>query len=124
MKANDHGNGCLFRRTLAVPFATTYVTKSRPALVGLCLALMFGCQGREWQGWVYLDRNNRLEVVDIGSFTSLAKCRAAAHASIGWLKERSDKAGETVRGDYGCGYNCDARDERLGTTKLCEDTRR
>ncbi len=80
-----------------------------------------GCgEAKDWQGWVYPDRNNLPDDIPIGSFNSLANCGVAARNLLSRLNTR-DEGGQTVEGDYECGYKCESAS---GGLNVCEKTAR
>lgn len=77
-------------------------------------------EAKDWQGWVYPDRNNLPDDIPIGSFNSLANCGTAARNVLVRLNAR-DEYGEPVQGDYECGYKCEPAS---GGLNVCEKTER
>jgi hypothetical protein len=94
----------------------------RQLLPVLALALS-ACEQRDWQGWVYPDRNNLADDIPIGAFSTLNQCGASARAVLIRLEERRDEDGEQIIGDYECGYKCKP-DGGLGGLNVCERTER
>jgi hypothetical protein len=70
----------------------------------------------EWEGFVYPNKNNLTEHINIGVFKSLESCRAAA------LKKLS-QVSSIEEGDYECGLNCGFRDG-MGDLRVCKKTER
>jgi len=76
------------------------------------VAVALGCKS-EWHGFVYPDRDNLLTYRDIGVYSTLEDCRAAARAALA-------SANATDRGDYECGKNC----RPSGGIHVCDETLR
>ncbi len=80
-----------------------------------CL-LLSGCWEEEWRGFVYPSRNDLTNHREIGTFSSLEDCRAAALSTI-------EAKGWGGRADYECGLNCEAK-LGAGGPLVCEKTAR
>lgn len=85
--------------------------------------LISACDRAEWQGWVYPNRNDLTDSIQIGTFKSLEQCGTSAKAVIIRFEERRDEDGEPIRGDYECGFKCKP-DGGLGGLNVCEKTER
>ena len=81
----------------------------------LVLVLWVGCSD-QWEGFVYPNKTDLTTHRNIGHFSSLEDCRAAARGVLAELKA-------VDRGDYECGKNCDDGSQ-LGGIKVCKETRR
>jgi len=75
-----------------------------------------GCFKEEWEGFVYPNKNNLSEHINIGSYKSLEECRASAINAL-------NKISSVSAGDYECGLNCESRSGMDGI-KVCEKTER
>jgi hypothetical protein len=97
------------------------VTSHGPVTIGSlpCLTMVaLACGKDEWHGFVY--PGEAFDSRDIGTFSSLEECRAAARAYL----QRLDASGT---GDYECGLNCRAEPDYtgLGTPlHICTETLR
>jgi hypothetical protein len=91
--------------------------KMRGWLIVAVLAASAGCDrvDPQWKGWVYPDRNDPSVDWKLGTFASLAECRAAAQNMIRWLPDKSSA-------DYECGFQCRPSDF-LGRLDVCAETR-
>lgn len=69
----------------------------------------------QWKGWVYPDRNDPSVDWKLGTFASLAECRAAAQSMIRWLPDKGSA-------DYECGFQCKPSNF-LGRLDVCAETR-
>lgn len=81
-------------------------------------ALVASCDDRPrtWQAYVYPDRNDLTQVLEMGSFKTFEQCQQAAINSLRTL-------GLADAGDYECGYRC-GPDERYGGINVCKETRK
>lgn len=86
--------------------------KSKSNLVCLLVVALAGC-GETWEGFVYPDKIDLTQHLNIGTYKSLEECRASALAE---LREVSS----VEAGDYECGLNCEAD----GGQKVCVETLR
>ncbi len=75
-----------------------------------------GCFKEEWEGFVYPNKNNLSEHINIGSYKSLEERRASAINALNKISSMS-------AGDYECGLNCESRSGMDGI-KVCEKTER
>lgn len=75
-----------------------------------------GCFREEWEGFVYPNKNNLSEHINIGSYKSLEECRASAVNAL-------NKISSVSAGDYECGLNCESR-SGMGGINVCEKTAR
>lgn len=75
-----------------------------------------GCFKEEWEGFVYPNKNNLSEHINIGSYKSLEECRASAINAL-------NKISSVSAGDYECGLNCESKSS-MGGIKVCEKTER
>jgi hypothetical protein len=81
----------------------------------LILGLSPGCSDT-WEGFVYPNKNDLTQHRNLGSFSSLEACRAAAKGLLASLHALE-------RGDYECGKNCDDGSQ-LGGIEVCKETLR
>lgn len=88
----------------------------KTSAVALAALALLGCEQREWQGWVYPDKNNLPDDIPIGTYGSLEECRASAQNI---LKRLGDA--DLTHGDYECGYQCKPAS---GGLNICEKTER
>ena len=84
-------------------------------VVVVALAVL-GCLKEEWEGFVYPNKNNLSEHINIGSYGTLEECRASAINAL-------NKVSSASSGDYECGLNCESR-SGIGGIKVCEKTER
>ncbi len=98
-----HSGSCLSLKTFLVKLL---------AFLSITLFL-FGCKD-EWKGFVYPNKENLLVHRNVGNYSSLEDCRAAA---LNYLRDLD--ALET--GDYECGKNCKPDDYGM---YICQDTLR
>lgn len=89
--------------------------RSITAIVIAALA-MSGCFKDEWSGFVYPNKNDLTEHINIGTYKSLEECRASAVSAL-------NKISPISVGDYECGLNCESR-SGMGDVKVCEKTER
>lgn len=83
------------------------------ALLG---SLIAGCNIFErWDAVVYPIGSNRAESIDIGTYNSLEKCRAAALAKLEDLHIHKEIGG------YICGKNCMVK-VGFGNARMCAET--
>lgn len=75
-----------------------------------------GCFKEEWEGFIYPNKNNLSEHINIGSYTSLEECRVSAIKAL-------NKISSVSAGDYECGLNCESKNSMDGV-KVCEKTER
>lgn len=75
--------------------------------------LLSGCSDR-WDGFVYPNKNNLSEHVNIGEFNTLQACRDAALSALASMRGS---------GDYECGLDCDDG-RKMGGIKVCKKTLR
>jgi hypothetical protein len=75
-----------------------------------------GCFKEEWEGFVYPNRNNLSEHINIGTYKSLEECRASAVSTM-------NRISSMTAGDYECGLNCESR-SGMSDIKVCEQTER
>jgi hypothetical protein len=78
--------------------------------------LLAGCFKEEWEGFVYPNKNNLSEHINIGIYKSLEECRASALNTL-------QRVSSISAGDYECGLNCEFR-SGMGSLKVCEKTER
>jgi hypothetical protein len=91
----------------------------KPHLIITAVAVVLsvtGCFKEEWEGFVYPNKNNLSEHINIGSYKSLEECRASAINAL-------NRVSSVSAGDYECGLNCDSRSS-TGGIKVCEKTER
>jgi hypothetical protein len=81
----------------------------------LVLLLCAGCSD-SWEGFVYPNKNDLTQHHNLGHFSSLQACRAAA-------RDRLAAFHALERGDYECGHYCDDG-SRLRGIKICQETLR
>lgn len=92
-------------------------------LAALAALLIAGCeQSKDWQGWVYPDRNDLTDDIPIGAFSTRDECAATAKAILIRFENR-DENGDEIIGDYECGFKCKP-DGGLGGLNVCEKTER
>jgi hypothetical protein len=84
-------------------------------LIFVAIALS-GCFKNEWEGFVYPNKNNLSDNINIGVYKSLEECRASAINAL-------TKISSVSAGDYECGLNCEVRSSMNGI-KVCEKTER
>lgn len=84
-------------------------------VIALSLAVS-GCFKEEWEGFVYPNKNDLAEHINIGSYKSLEECRASAINAL-------NKVSSVSAGDYECGLNCESK-SGMGGIKVCENTER
>ena len=91
-------------------------TKLSPLATLIPFVVLSGCVEEDsWEGFVYPNRNDLTQHVEIGSFETLEQCRSAA-------LNRMSVNGWTNVGDYECGLNCKPWE---GTDmKICKETKR
>lgn len=75
-----------------------------------------GCFKEEWEGFIYPNKNNLSEHINIGTYKSLEECRASAINAL-------NKISSVSAGDYECGLNCKSKSSMVGI-KICERTER
>ena len=86
------------------------------ALVMVIVAVLYGLRNcsqqieDEWRGFLYPDRDNLRDSVELGVFESLEVCRDAARSHSEFVQLNSD---------YKCGLNCKSRDGMF----VCEETK-
>lgn len=85
-------------------------------MVVVVALVVSGCFKEEWEGFVYPNKNNLSEHINIGSYKSLEECRASALNAL-------NKISSVSEGDYECGLNCESR-SGMGGIKVCEKTER
>lgn len=89
----------------------------RSIAVAVIAALtMSGCFKEEWEGFVYPNKNNLAEHINVGKYRSLEECRASAVSVL-------NKISSITAGDYECGLNCDSKSSMSGI-KVCVKTER
>ncbi|MGD2119481.1 MAG: hypothetical protein PVG66_14055 [Chromatiales bacterium] len=76
------------------------------------LALLSGCGKNQWQGFVYLDKNDTSRFRETVVFDRLQSCRSAA-----WQILLAEDA--VNKGFYECGMNCQTS-YVTATTRHCE----
>jgi len=84
-------------------------------LVGTAVVLT-ACWHQEWMGFVYPNKADLTQHIEIGVFSSFEECQGAAQDKLvlsGWAKS----------GDYECGLNCE-RKAKYGNLFVCKETRR
>ena len=86
--------------------------------ISLSLLVLAGCDNRpkQWDAFVYPDRNNLAVQEKIAGFKSFKLCQQAA---INRLRTLPDPDG----GDYECGYMCGPSPDFPGLN-LCKETRK
>ena len=93
--------------------------KSKNPSITLCIVLAgmtAGCNIFErWDAIVYPIKGNRAESIDIGTYKSLEKCRAAAIAKLEELHIHKEIGG------YVCGRNCMVK-VGFGNARMCAET--
>lgn len=84
----------------------------------LASGALAGCDDRprQWDAFVYPDRNNLAVSEKIAGFKTFELCQEAA---INRLRSQPDPDA----GDYECGYRC-GPDPRYGGLNVCEETRK
>lgn len=85
------------------------------AVVAYALAIS-GCFKEEWEGFVYPNKNDLAEHINIGAYKSLEECRVSAVNAL-------NKISSVSAGDYECGLNCESK-SGTGGIKVCEKTER
>ena len=75
-----------------------------------------GCFKEEWEGFVYPNKNDLTEHINIGTYKSLEECRASAVRAL-------NKISSLTAGDYECGLNCESNSD-FGDIKVCEKSER
>ena len=75
-----------------------------------------GCFKKEWEGFVYPNKNNLSEHINIGSYKTLEECRASAINAL-------NKTSSVATGDYECGLSCESKSGISGF-KVCEKIER
>lgn len=88
----------------------------RSIIAVLVSVAVIGCFKEEWEGFVYPNKNNLTEHINIGTYKSLEACRASAIDAL-------NKTSSASAGDYECGLNCELRSGMSGI-KVCEETER
>ena len=78
----------------------------------LCLS---SCNIDNWDGFLYPNKNDLTEHINVGKFDTLAQCRSAVAR---YVQENSIRANQF---DYECGKNC--RGSSTGLS-ICEETLR
>ena len=82
----------------------------------LLASLVAGCNIFErWDAIVYPIKGNRAESIDIGTYKSLEKCRAAAIAKLEELHIHKEIGG------YICGRNCMVK-SGFSNARMCAET--
>lgn len=71
---------------------------------------------RQWDAFVYPDRNDLSISETIAGFKTFELCQRAAINRLRSLPDPDD-------GDYECGYMCEARPD-LGGINVCKETRK
>jgi hypothetical protein len=89
--------------------------KAPVLILTLVLLLCTGCSD-QWAGFVSPNKNDFTTHRNLGDFSSLAECHAAARGMLAAFNALD-------RGDYACGKNGDDG-ARLGGIKVCKATRR
>ena len=85
--------------------------------IGCIFLALFGCSSDDdWSGFVYPDKENLFNHLELGKFETLDQCRAAAWDLI-------DRSGWPTVADYECGLNCKPI-EGYDVLKVCEETLR
>lgn len=94
-----------------------WVTEMRRPIFALTLSLSAcSAQSEQWEGWVYPDKDNLAQSVDIGTYKSLTECRVSA-------LELLTKLSSIDAGDYECGLNCKPLFENVeDSVHVCEQT--
>ena len=87
--------------------------KRKVGVVSLIAIILTGC-GKDWEGFVYPNKNDLTSHVGIGHYKTLEECRAAAIAAL-------QQISSVERGDYECGLNCKESKDLYGI-KVCEET--
>ena len=91
--------------------------KSNQINIVIILSLAIsGCFKEEWEGFVYPNKNNLSEHINIGSYKTLEECRASAINVL-------NKTSSVAAGDYECGLNCES-ESGISGFKVCEKTER
>lgn len=86
-------------------------------IVGMAaVATLTGCLEEEWMGFVYPNRADLTEHIEIGVYSSLEQCRAAA-------QDKLVLSGRVNTGDYECGLSCERKAE-FGGLYVCKETAR
>lgn len=82
------------------------------------LFFLAGCDHRpkQWDAFVYPDRNDLSRIETIAGFLTFEQCQQAA---INRLRSFS----EPDNGDYECGYMCGS-DPDYGSLNICKETRK
>lgn len=88
-------------------------------LAAIALASCDRTPTRDWQGWVYPSAFDLTDDIPLGAFANKEACRASARGLLIRLNERRDENGDTMTGDYECGYKCKPD---VGGLNLCERT--
>jgi hypothetical protein len=86
---------------------------SRVSALMVAALAAWACSER-WDGFVYPEKANLLEVRNIGTYSSLEDCRRAARSVLAAL--------DATTGDFECGLNCRPPDS--GGLHVCEETSR
>jgi hypothetical protein len=90
-------------------------------LIAFFALALAGCEQASWKGWVYPNGAVLTDDIPIGKYASLEECRQSARNILKRLNTYEN--GETVQGDYECGFKCKA-DSGLGGLNVCEKTER
>lgn len=69
---------------------------------------------QEWIGFIYPDKNNLWNDIEIGTFSNLESCRNSARSSL-------DNINSTYSGTYECALDCD---RSRGKPYICKETKR
>ena len=106
---------CHLVRTIRDSFNLDLSNGALGLTLTLILLLFVGCADR-WEGFVYPDKSDLTRHRNLGEFSSLDECRAAARRVLSALNALQ-------RGDYECGKNCDDG-AKFGGVKVCKETLR
>lgn len=82
-------------------------------IVGIVILILSSCS-EEWHGFVYPNKNDLSNHVDIGIYKSLKECRDSALNTL-------NKISQVSIGDYECGLNCKSSS---GDFRICDKTER
>ncbi len=81
----------------------------------MSLLLISGCGEAPWRGWIYPDKTDLTQSIEIGPYKSLNECRSGVRrATLNMV--------DPTGWDYECGLKC-RPDKQLGVN-VCKETAR